>query len=378
MKWHVFNPQHDLALGTGDGFNAPTEALKMARDCAVLPLWYAEEGDGVYAPDTPSVWLEETRERFPALRGIAIGDAFGPSDTLAPWGVDSEVSRRFGLKGGADTERTRAMSHRRHTRTAMLLLQERLGFALPEPAEELTRLADAVAFAERRREWVFKAPLSGSGRGIMAGSGTPDSITMARVANIIGRQGSIMGERRLDKVQDFAMETRVTASGECVFEGYSLFGTRSGTPVYDGNTLLPDPEIETLLAARLPPGTLESIRRALTGLLPELLPGYAGPVGVDMLLYRHADGGLRVDPMVEMNLRLTMGWVARRFFDRFCDPCSTGALRLTRFRTEKERERFRLAPAPVVSGGRVVSGVMSLTPVTVATAYAVTASVNPR
>ena len=40
--------------------------------------------------------------------------------------------------------------------------------------------------------------------------------------------------------------------------------------------------------------------------------GYAGPAGLDVFLYRDADGQVRLHPLVELNPRHTMGHLARR------------------------------------------------------------------
>ena len=51
MKLYVFNPDADMALADGkENYIAPASARLMARDLALLPLWYAGVGDGVLAP----------------------------------------------------------------------------------------------------------------------------------------------------------------------------------------------------------------------------------------------------------------------------------------------------------------------------------------
>jgi hypothetical protein len=44
--------------------------------------------------------------------------------------------------------------------------------------------------------------------------------------------------------------------------------------------------------------------------LPSLLPGYVGPVGIDAMVYRRSNGSLALKPVVEVNVRMTMGRVA--------------------------------------------------------------------
>ena len=45
---HVFNPEHDLALGNfSPNFTPPASILKMRADLAVLPIWYSESSNVV-------------------------------------------------------------------------------------------------------------------------------------------------------------------------------------------------------------------------------------------------------------------------------------------------------------------------------------------
>ena len=56
MEIYIFNPDADLALADGgENYIAPASARLMARDLALLPLWYAEAGSGVLAPSLLSL-----------------------------------------------------------------------------------------------------------------------------------------------------------------------------------------------------------------------------------------------------------------------------------------------------------------------------------
>ncbi|BDW79475.1 hypothetical protein BFINE_52700 [Bacteroides finegoldii DSM 17565] len=42
---YLFNPEHDLALASGEiNYMPPASARQMATELALLPVWYAEEG----------------------------------------------------------------------------------------------------------------------------------------------------------------------------------------------------------------------------------------------------------------------------------------------------------------------------------------------
>ena len=369
MTIHVFNPEHDLALADGHaGYSAPESARRFARDCALLPLWYAQADEGVYAPGYDKAWLERMCRRLPALRDVHVVERIGPHDRVEPWGWDAAVAHATGHGDPESIERIRRYAHRRHTTTAMQQLQERLDFPLPAPAEELGDLEQTLAFAERQGKWVFKAPLSGSGRGILMGHGQPTAVQTAWIRSTLRRQGSLMGEAQLDKVQDFAMEFLLTEK-ECRWAGWSLFGTHGGGAVYAGNLLASDPVLEARLGQLARPEQLESVRRELPDILRRLFPHYEGIVGVDMLLYR-AQGSVQIHPMVEMNLRRTMGWVARQLSDRWLAEGSSGAFFIRRVETGEQERLLTKQTECVLENGRLVHGTLVLTPIVAGTGYA--------
>jgi hypothetical protein len=51
---------------------------------------------------------------------------------------------------------------------------------------------------------------------------------------------------------------------------------------------------------------------------------YTGFVGVDMFLYRGGEGRVMINPAVEINLRMTMGLIARNIFDHHREELQLG------------------------------------------------------
>ena len=48
---YIFNPDHDLALASGNvNYMPPASARQMAADLALLPVWYASPESAVLAP----------------------------------------------------------------------------------------------------------------------------------------------------------------------------------------------------------------------------------------------------------------------------------------------------------------------------------------
>ena len=96
------------------------------------------------------------------------------------------------------------------------------------------------------------------------------------------------------------------------FIGYSLFESKNGA--YSRNVLASNEEIEDLIAGYIPRSTLTAIRENLTSILSETLVGhYEGFLGVDQMVCQTASPVLI--PVSEINLRMTMGLIARNQYD---------------------------------------------------------------
>lgn len=301
-KLHLFNPENDLALAAGcANYTPPRAARELHRAGALLPLWYAEPGDCVYAPEADAAEVERLSARY------GLGVTAGSSGEPAPWGWSAHAVRQFrrmGVDGPfPDVELYRGLSHRR---TAMLLhraLQLILPYELPAEPQEIT----SVEMLPAGTGFFIKAPWSGSGRGVADASLLPRTQVESLCRGIIARQGSVMVEPRLEKLRDFAMLFAVRRDGTVAYRGLSLFFNASAN-AYGGNIVAPQSRLASLLPVEHLEATAEAVAQALTG----IVAGYEGPVGVDMMLYRGADGHAAICPTVEVNLRMTMGAVALR------------------------------------------------------------------
>jgi hypothetical protein len=98
---------------------------------------------------------------------------------------------------------------------------------------------------------------------------------------------------------------------------------------------------------------------------------YCGFMGIDMLIYKTADGNYAVHPFVELNFRYTMGLVAMEISSRFIRPESHGMLRTLSFvyNAYQEHQRMQKESPLIIEGGLICSGYMSLCPVSTDTRY---------
>ncbi|MBR0037561.1 MAG: hypothetical protein IJP70_07965 [Bacteroidales bacterium] len=338
----LFFPSHDIALANGvRHFNPPAAALRLQEDLA----WLSDVWNTDPAKVIPWGWDWDTRNYIHHQYHIALQDL--PSD--------------------AQLEALRQLSNRR---MVIGLLQDlHYEGAIPQ---YLTSLADVEAFIgehERNRtKFVLKTPWSSSGRGLILSS-TPRHLMLQRASSTIRKMGGIMGEDWLEKIQDFAMLFYV-GQQEVHFIGYSLFdneecGTyRQGyllsnaaiqkrleklcdfpqgsassvaeTVGFKGdcqnseNTKQGYPDASGHMKTQTSTSNFEDLQASLIPILNRLFspffgqPWEVGYIGIDMMI---TSTGLM--PCVEMNVRCTMGVVARLYFDRHMQPHESGRFLIT-------------------------------------------------
>ena len=295
MKIYIFNPENDMALADGrPGFTAPASARQMRNDLCWLPKWWAEDEDLVWDGREP-LHLQ-------------------PSDEILPWGWSPALIHELRRAGVTDeflpTEeqmnRLRDLSHRQTAVEALRRLNEdgiAEGFSCGE-----SRLCKSWQDVETARDYfaaqgagcLLKAPWSCSGKGLMM-SDAPDAERWTR--RILRQQGSVVAERKLNRLADFALLFSLDGQGGVEYRGLSLFHTNEAG-AYTGNWLAPEGEKLGWLLQYVAPQPLVEIRRWWEQYLTRF--SYKGPVGIDMMLAREG-----LCPCIEINWRMTMGFVAQ-------------------------------------------------------------------
>lgn len=380
MKYlYIFNPEHDLALANGNvNYEAPLSARKFAKDLSCLPLWYAEEGDSVVASQENQEWKLQMERLFPVMKTISLVE-FQTDEKLLPWGWNFALRKNFDGINDSFVENVASHSHRRWSIVAMKFLHENLTFQIPIAATELFDRAEVDNFIKYQTNTILKAPISGSGRGVWRCFGALSQSAEGWCQRIFIKQGSVMAEPLYDKVQDFAMEFCVK-NGKATFCGYSLFETEA-MGVYSSNILASDTELEHLLTEKIPLDYLQEVKKALLQFLEQEYSFYEGYLGVDMLLYKENDQ-LKLNPMVEINLRMTMGLVARKFFDRFVARSSIGVFKIKHFKDGNDLQTYhqemQLKYPLQLENNRISSGYLSLCPINSNTQYCISVEISNR
>lgn len=379
MKLYVFNPEHDLAIANGnENFQAPESAMLLASDLSLLPAWYADEGSFVISEQ---LFNPQTIPDGLNVQIVApYSDNIPSHCAVEPWGWDASIRKQIIATGVNSTSMPdlsrldiyRGLSHRRTASFAMEYLrsQSQTPDILPQPAIELKTPNEVMRFAASHDEIVLKSPWSGSGKGVFWSKGPLTQSLNGWCQRVIEKQGCVMGEVAMDRIQDFAMEYK-TKDRSTNFAGYSLFITE-GSGIYRGNRLMSNTAIEHELQRWIDLNHLHWIQEKLQNFINErIAPYYDGYVGVDMFVYRE-NQNICINPAVEINLRMTMGMAARIIYDRYVHCNSSGWFYIDHEppgQLLSDHENKCVSEPMQLKDGKLSKGYMSLCPIESNTVY---------
>lgn len=302
----VFNPQHDYAMANGTPYYKPPKSIHLlAKALQFLPLVWSKEDDLILLADN-------------RIYNIATAETFDPKsdsglnlETVAPWGWDSELKHRLlslGIKdeilpSDAHLSEIRRLSHRRISIDCNTFLASN-----SIPSEFFTE-CDAMKFAADNPGCYFKLPWSSGGRGVVdTGELNHDQISQW-IHGSVRKQKSVLAERRINPTLLFASLWQ-TDGNQISFQGVSI-SLSDGRGKYKGNVYGPQERLRKIIESLTPTNLDEIIQKQSRFINEYIVPGYIGPIGIDMM----ADTRGTVFPCVEINLRYTMGHVAMLFSD---------------------------------------------------------------
>ena len=286
---YIFNPEHDLCIANGDeNFVPPRSAVGFAKE---------------------NLDLSEHLKRPNKQRRQII-----------PWGWNHSLKKRL-INEGMDPATLPSEEELQFIRT-----HSRREFALdvhshlncgdsqvigPDYRIIATSVSEIETFISANNSVVLKSPLSGSGKGIRFVRERLSENDKGWCRRILDKQGSVIVERRFEIIKECAMLFECHHKGiDCI--GYSLFESRNGA--YSKNILASNEDIEDMIATYIPCDTLIAIRKDLKAILADTLVGhYEGFLGIDQIICQ-TDSPVFI-PVSEINLRMTMGLIARNKYD---------------------------------------------------------------
>ena len=326
MSTSLFNPEHDLCIAAEEpNFIPPAAALAFGEQCRwVERFMVAPKGEEEKI--LPWGWNRYLRDKL-LRKGVPSGEL--PSDEELEF-----------IRKNSRREVAQELLEYLHTECQAGTfgnVPDGMGKMIVSPQYRIIArsMAEIEEFLWQNGKVVLKAPLSGSGKGVRFVTGELMETDKGWCRRIMRMQGSVVVEQRLDIVQEAAMLFEVgkgkgkgkgKAASQVRFRGYSLFYASNGA--YKGNLLASNGFIEEQLSRWIPREVLletrEKVERFLQWKLcaggngSEVCAGYCGFVGVDQFVYS-AGGDLQgrvfYNPAVEINLRMTMGLIARNIYD---------------------------------------------------------------
>ena len=291
---YIFNPEHDLCIANGDeNFVPPRSAMGFAKENIDL---------------TKSLKRPNKQHR-----------------QIIPWGWNHSLKKRL-INEGVDPATLPSEEElqflRTHSRREFALdVHSRLSYGDsqiigPDYRIVATNVSEIESFISYNGSAVLKSPLSGSGKGIRFVREKLSESDEGWCRRTLDKQGSVVVERRFEIIKECAMLFECHHEG-IDFIGYSLFESRNGA--YSKNILASNEDIEDIIAGYISRDTLIAIREDLTAILADTLVGhYEGFLGVDQIICQ--PGSPAFIPVSEINLRMTMGLIARNQYDNHINP----------------------------------------------------------
>lgn len=320
MVLHIYNPEHDIALGKNSEFFTPPKAARLTRKifCHRPAIW-AEDGDWVLVDDisvAESNILHDkgcyAKVRFVTMKDLSKLQQEDMPEKILPWGWDKFLvkqlitcNRLFKklVPSSEQLDDIRMLSSRcfvAERLLPMIMTDHYVGEMLICRSYE-----EVVAELQKNSNIVVKSPWSCSGRGVRFLHGDITDSEYGWIKNILNEQGSVTVEPMYNKLIDFAMEF-YACEGATEYHGLNIFETRNGA--YIRNVGGAEEENMAILAEYVPEKMIIDLKERLLSVTKKIFHNrYTGPFGIDMMIVLTSEGKKKIHPCVEMNLRRTMG-----------------------------------------------------------------------
>jgi len=320
---HWFNPNAE-GHAMAPGYQPDKTARALEEDLEMLIAGWSRKDDVALLRRPPSrEHLAELKRAGFELPEIATMEELAGRRLggLRPWAWSPDASSALaGLAGGVAPsvpwQGREALPREWFSKEIGIRLEERLG--CPEIAtlcrDEESALAAVRDHLAGGGQALVKAAFSHAGRGHRRiNRDSPEGATRAWLRNSLAAHGCVTVEAWRERVLDFSALYEMAADGRVALVGLTRMendaaGRFLGTRVSPKWASLLEPEVAAFLHREA--GVMEWYQEKIPAVLGGLLPGYRGPLGVDAMVHRLACGALALKPVVELNVRMTMGRVA--------------------------------------------------------------------
>ena len=315
--YFFFNPQCEVESQFAE---LPLSLKRKIEDLSPLMLWLAHEEDVVELPKRPPLaWLKEIFEWKGELPEIITrpseGDKYVAFHQFKPWGFGRSAWNRFeGIRQKARVKPPGDLSLFEEKLFSKAWWKEKLntaGIVMKESAQFEKWKSDILLDPER--EFLLKTAVSTSGRGHLrfSSDSLKDEALVLKIIKRIAKEKGVVIEPYYEKLIDFSSQLEIRADGtHQIFE--PRFFAVDEQLQYQGaflGTWAKHADFKIFWNCLQKNKTLidDACLRVIEILKAE---HYVGPVGVDSLIALDEAGVPFVVPVIEVNVRYTMGRVA--------------------------------------------------------------------
>jgi hypothetical protein len=300
--------EHHLASALPRVLPAQIRRLNTEMAFCLVPL--AQRGDCVWVSALPDAGYSQHLEAIglSGVRFVSRSEEIPAGTALVPWGWCKSVED-WAVQLGCDFNApslaaVTAVNSREFS--SGLEAEWTVGLPGARAIRTLAELDSTLAEATKLTNgWVIKANFGMSARERILTRRSPPRPQDAQWArHRLQRDEPLFFEPWVESLSEFGCQISVPRTGFPLLEGITgLLTDAQGT--YRGSRLFC--EAESPPSNLLPPNILEVVERAARRIQER---GYFGPLGIDVMQYRAADGEICWRPLQDINARLTMGRVA--------------------------------------------------------------------
>ena len=375
MKLRLFNPGCELEVANGSPyFQLPKYPAMIEDDMSVLPMFFSNDGDYIVVNHIPNEDYISFWRKYYNVCFIKSDSCNNSSDLrfdgFEPWGYSPRAwniaarfktffpdNYRFGFKP--------ALKMLFNRKTSTELFQQFIDKCnhldiypteqqAPFVTHDAKRAIEYFNYATNRFGGVvFKALYGSSGRGVRIFRRNDLSTNILQWTDfVIKTHGGIECEPLYNKVRDFSVHFDIV-DHKPVFCGFSRFETTE-SGFYRSSKAKRYNDIE-FFDASVAESFVNNMKICLA--LSPYCNLYNGPLGIDCMIYSENEGGLKINPCVEVNCRNSMGRLAMDVEHLVADNSIADFYVLR----DAEIEQFA-QQKPVFDGDKLVSGFLRMTP----------------
>jgi uncharacterized ferritin-like protein (DUF455 family) len=357
--YYLFNPECEIEVGIPD---LPKVLREKIEDLAPVMLWLAHGEDVVELPSIPSIEFQkqmfEYRGELPEMVTETEASKGLPAryeliESIKPWGWGRRAWARdqgwfkqvrkhpsFTESDFKDRYFSKAYWKKFLSENAPALVQGQVISSLGEFQSWLSSNSDSD------QDFIFKLSKSTSGRGHVVFKPSVIDTEVKKLLQKKDLEGVL--EPYFEKLADFSVQYEILdlPEGKKIRKFDPRFFMVDDQLQYLGSWLGPIPQTHELFPAWQAIERQRAVMNAAHDLVLKhlLSSGYVGPVGIDALVAR-MNGELQVVPVIEVNVRYTMGRVAHAIEADLRKKGYTGSAQML-FHTKQELKRKQHSSFP--------------------------------